>query len=250
MVAAACGFGIYLTYTRAVWLSAVCVLIIGAVLAKGFRRGFVAVLCVVIAFVVVNWTTFTSTDRLAGGVASPGEVEARLNVNRTALWAAAREPLEGWGIARFRVVNLYHHQQWSQGVRWEAGYGEASHENELGILAELGAIGLLAWICVLALIAYRLWKAYQTLPDDDLCGKPLAVIAIMAMVILVSTGLTVDLRYFDFPTAVIFLLAGIAVGWSDRNKRADTPPLGDLVGPPQQRHGGRRLDALHREVSQ
>jgi len=99
MVAAACGCGIYLTYTRAAWLSAVCVLIIGAILARGFRRGFVAVLCLVIAMVVVNWSTFTSADRGAGGVASPGEVEARLNIDRTALWdtteAASDELAEG-----------------------------------------------------------------------------------------------------------------------------------------------------------
>jgi O-antigen ligase len=250
VVAAACGCGIYLTYTRASWLSAVCVLIIGAVLAKGFRRGFVAVLCAVVAIVVVNWSTFTSADRQAGGVASPGEVEARLNVNRTALWAAAREPLEGWGIGRFRVLNLYHHQQWSQSVPWREGFGEAAHENELGILAELGAIGLLAWICVMALVAYRLWNAYKTLPDDDLCGKPLAVVAIMAMGILVSTGLTVDLRYFDFPTAAIFLLVGITIGWSDRNKHANVPACGNLTGQPRLQRSGCRLDAVHRQVSQ
>jgi O-antigen ligase len=250
MVAAACGCGIYLTYTRAAWLSAVCVLIIGAVLSKDLRRGCVAVLCAVIAVVVVNWSTFTSTDRHAGGVASPGEVEARLNVNRTALWAAAREPVEGWGIARFRVLNLYHHQQWSQSVPWTEGFGDAAHETELGILAEMGAIGLLAWICVLASVAYRLWNAYKTLPDHDLCGKPLAVVAIMAMVILVSTGLTVDLRYFDFPTAAIFLLVGVTIGWSDRNKHADAPALGNLTGQPRLRRGEYRLDVLHREVSQ
>jgi O-antigen ligase len=248
VIAIACGCGIYLTYTRAAWLSAMAVLIIGAILAKGFRRGFIAVLCLVIAMVVVNWSTFTSADREAGGVASRGEVEARLNVNRTALWAAARKPFEGWGISRFRVVNLYHHQQWSQSVPWWEGYGEASHENELGILAELGAIGLLAWICVLALVAHRLWNAYRTLPDHDLCGKPLAVLAIMAMAIFVCTGMTVDLRYFDFPTAAIFLLIGVTIGWSDRNKRASPSGCGTLTERLRQRQG--EYDPLHREVSQ
>ena len=60
-------------------------------------------------------------------------------------------------------------------------------------------------------------------PDDDLCGKPLAVIAIMAFAIYVCTGLTVDLRFFDFPTAAIFLLVGMAIGWSDRRKRQQPP---------------------------
>ena len=81
-------------------------------------------------------------------------------------------------------------------------------------------IGLALWICVLALIAYRLWDAYRTLPDDDLCGKPLAVTAIMAMAILVCDRADRRPPVFRLPTATIFLLAGVAIGWSDRHKRA------------------------------
>ena len=90
---------------------------------------------------------------------------------------------------------------------------------------------------MLALIAYRLWDAYRTLPDDDLCGKPLAVTAIMAMAILVCSGLTVDLRFFDFPTATTFLLAGIAIGWSDRHKRAQAAAGGVITEPLSHQHG-------------
>ena len=66
----------------------------------------------------------------------------RLNSIQTAFWAFAQKPIEGWGIARFQVVNTYHHQQWSADIPWIGGYGIVSHENELGILAELGVIGL------------------------------------------------------------------------------------------------------------
>lgn len=236
-VAAACGWGIYLTHTRAAWLSALVVLIIGALLAKGFRTGFIAVLSLVAIVVVANWSVFTSADRDAGGVASVSEVDDRLNNLQTALWAFAREPLEGWGIARFQAVNFYHHQQWSMDIPWARGLGEVSHENELGILTELGLIGFAGWIMVLALIGYRLRKAYQTLPDDDLCGKPLAVIAIMAFAILICTGFTVDLRFFDFPTAVIFLLAGITSGWLERTRESDLSAAADAPQRLLQRHG-------------
>jgi O-antigen ligase len=236
IVAVACGWGIYLTYTRAVWLSGLVVLIIGACLAKGFRRGFIAALGLVTTVVIVNWSAFTSSDRKAGGVASQSEVQSRLNDIQTALWARAQKPFEGWGIGRFPALNTYHHQQWSLEVPWIGGYGEVAHTNEMGLLAELGAIGLVLWLCVLVLIAYRLRDAYRALPDDDLCGKPLAVVAIMAMAILVCTGLTVDLRYFDYPTATTFLIVGIAAGWLERI-RAKAIPVGDVVEREPQRHG-------------
>ena len=225
VIAVACGFGIYLTHTRIAWLSGAVMLIIGALLARGYRTGFIAALGITATIIAINWSVFTSTDRAAGGVGSPSEVQDRLNMIQTALWAFARKPIAGWGIGRFYAVNTYHHQQWAPDTPWIHGYGYSSHQNELGILAELGLIGLALWICVLALIAYRLWNAYRTLPDDDLCGKPLAVTAIIAMAIVVCGGLSCDLRFFPFATATIFLLAGVAIGWSDRHKEVAAPSV-------------------------
>jgi O-antigen ligase len=170
-------------------------------------------------------------------VGSEGEVESRLNDIQTALWAFAREPVEGWGVGRFQAVNSYHHQQWSPDTTWSLGLGEVSHQNELAILAELGIVGLAAWICVLALIARRLWTAYRMLPADELCGKPLVVLAIMAMAILVCAGMTVDLRYFAFAITVIFLLVGITVGWADRDECATAAGNGDTPERELRHHG-------------
>jgi O-antigen ligase len=230
-VAVGCGGGIYLTHTRAAWLSLAAVLIIGATLAQGFRKGFIAVLCLVMTMIVVNWSVFTSTDREAGGVGSRGQVDDRLNINGTALWATAQKPLTGWGVGRFDAVNTYHHQQWSPDTLWTNGFGQNAHQTELGILAELGLIGFVPWIFLLALLAYKMWKAYRTLPVDDVCGKPLAVITIMAFAIFLCTGVTVDTRNsdFDFPRVVLFLLAGVAIGWLERRKRGQVVAGGDFA---------------------
>jgi O-antigen ligase len=237
VVAMACGYGIFLTYTRAAWLSAVVMLIIGALIARGYRKGFIVAICLVASVVAVNWSKFTSADRKAGGVGSVSEVQDRLNANQTALWAFTRKPFAGWGISRFQVVNSYHHQQWAPDVPWIRGYGAASHENELGILADVGLIGLALWICVLALLIRRLWTAYRTLPDHDLCGKPLAVTAIVAIVALICAGFTVDLRMFEFPMLLVSLLAGITGSWSDRYQRSQTAAGGQIAEPVTVRHG-------------
>ena len=113
----------------------------------------------------------------------------------------------------------------------------ASHDTNLGILAELGLIGLVLWVSVLGLIAYRLWKAYLTLPDDDLCGKPLVVIAIMALAIVLCSGSTVDLRFFDFPLTAIFLIFGIAIGWSERYRLTHPPKRSSVAAHVKRHHG-------------
>ena len=237
VVAIACGCGIYLTHTRVAWLSGVVVLIIGALLARGYRKGFIVAICLVASAVAVNWSAFASTDRKAGGVGSVNEVQDRLNANQTALWAFTRKPFAGWGIGRFQAVNTYHHQQWAPDVPWIRGYGAAAHETELGILVEVGVIGFALYVCMLVLVIRRLWTAYRTLPDHDLCGKPLAVTAIMAIATLICTGSAVDLRLFDFPMLPIFLLAGITVSWSDRYQRSQTAAGGEIAEPVTVRHG-------------
>lgn len=232
LLAVASVYGIYLTYTRAVWLTFVVLLVLCAVLLPRSRTSSVATIGAVVVVIVLNRTRFTSADRTVGGVGSPDEVGDRLNMIATAWWAVQERPLAGWGIGRFSRVNTYHHQQWP-GVDWIRGYSISSHFNDLGIAAELGLVGLGLWFTIVFLVIRRLVRAVATLPREGLCGRDLAAIALTAFVIWIVTGLTADLRFFDFANALVLLLAGIAVGVADRHVMASQPdvPSGrDLAG--------------------
>jgi O-antigen ligase len=214
-VAAVATYAIYLTHTRAIWLAFAVVLIAGAVLARGWRPGFLTGLGAVVLGIGANWSDLVSADREAGGVASAGEVKDRLNSLATSLWAVQERPLAGWGIGRFAPVNTYHHQQWSADVEWSRGYGIASHFNELGIAVELGLVGLGLWLAVLTLVVRRLVMAVKLLPDASAAGG-LALVALFSFIVLLVTGATVDLRFLVFPAALVMLLVGSAVGSADR----------------------------------
>lgn len=218
LTALVAAYGVYLTHTRAVWLSFFVIVVVGATLAKGMRSGFVATLGVILASVAVNWSSFISSDRSAGGVGSANELEDRLNSAATSFWAFYEEPWTGWGIARFTAVNTLHHKQWATDVPWIRGYGISSHFNELGILVELGLIGLALWIAVLVLVIRRLFVSYKTLPPQGLLGKNLVLMTMLVFGTLIITGLTVDLRYFDYPNAMVMLLVGVAVGQADHRR--------------------------------
>ena len=181
-----------------------------------------------IALVIgLNWSIFTSSDRAAGGVASAGEVWDRLNAIATSIWAFKREPWFGWGISRFLAVNIYDHQQWSNAIPWANGLGIASHETELGILVELGILGLLLWLCVIVPLIGLLLQAYWILPSSGLMGRRLAFIGICALATQIVSGAFADLRLLDFPICMVFLICGMAVGARDRElaARKPRPPL-------------------------
>ena len=220
VVAGASAYALYLTHTRAVWLSFGLVVLIGAVAGRGFRRGFVLTLVLMALSIVSNWSTFTSSDRSAGGVGSAGEVQDRLNSIATSIWAFQQKPLTGWGIGRFPAVNTYHHLQYSPEIPWERGFGIASHFDALGILVELGIIGLALWIVALVLIYTKLVRATTQLPAGEMYGRPLGITAFMCLVAQTTTSLTVDLRFFDFPNIIVMALAGAAIGWQRERARA------------------------------
>jgi O-antigen ligase len=220
-------FAIYLTHTRAIYLGFALVLILGALLAPGARGVFASLIATVTLLVALNWSIFTSSDRAAGGIGSENEVWDRLNAMATSIWAFKREPWFGWGISRFVAVNTYHHQQWSNDIPWLRGLGIPSHETELGILVELGILGLLLWLCVLVPMIRLLFQAYWKLPSAGLLGRRLAVVAICAVSTQIVAGAFADLRLLDFPSCMVFLICGMTVGARDRElaARKPRPPL-------------------------
>jgi O-antigen ligase len=145
-------------------------------------------------------------------VGSEHEILDRLNTFTTSIWAFEQEPLVGWGIGRFTAVNTYHHQQFSPGVPWFNGYGIPSHLDGLGVLVELGLIGLVLWLAVLVLLYRQLVSAVRRLSGAGLTGRPFGITALLCLVAQTTTGLTVDLRFFDFPNMMVMLLAGAAIG--------------------------------------
>jgi O-antigen ligase len=238
-VAVASAYGVYLTHTRAVWLAFALVVLVGAVAARGFRSGFVLTLGTMVLVVASSWSTFTSSDRSAGGVGSPSEVQDRLNTFATSIWSFEQKPLMGWGIGRFAAVNTYHHQHYSPEIPWERGFGISSHLDTLGILVELGIIGLTFWIAVLVFIYSRLVRATCQLPVGEMYGRPLGLTALLCLVAQSTTGLTVDLRFFDFPNIIVMLLAGAVIGWQLEQARrtaarhaAHDPPVSSLPHSP------------------
>jgi O-antigen ligase len=207
VVALAAVYGIYLTHTRAILLVTGLVLLAAPFVSRVYRRGALVILGLAAVAVVVNWTTFTGSNRTAGGVGSTDEIDDRLNMIATAVPAIRSEPLLGWGIGRFPAVNTFYHQQWSATTAFRHGYGYAAHETELGVGVELGLVGLVVWLAVLALLLRRVLAAHRLGTDPGTSG-----IALLTVPALIVVGATVDLRLLDFASTLVLLLAGLAVG--------------------------------------
>ena len=215
-IAAATVPAIYLTHTRAVWLAFAITLVLGVVLAGRTRILYLITLVLVVVAVVIDWSNFLGADRSTGGVGSTREIYDRLNGIATSLWAIEHWPIAGSGLGTFTQLNTVDHQQWSDSTPWIQGFGISSHENELGIAAELGLVGLALWLAVLLLLVRRLARAVRLASADAAEDPGLTLIALNGLVVWLIIGTTVDLRFLDLPSGLVMLLAGIAVGQCER----------------------------------
>ena len=218
-VAAACvlpmGPGIFYTHSRAPLLAAIIVVFGGLIFAGGFRTGFAILAATALLIVAANWSTVTSSDRSKGGVSSSGEIEDRLNSMATAQWAIVRKPVFGWGIGRFGQLNTIHHQQWGH-LDWRRGYGITSHETQHGIAAELGLVGLTAWLGLLLAIVVRVGKAWRALPRSGITGRGLGTVFFLAFTAWLASSTTFEIRFFQIMNAFIFIWAGMVVALAER----------------------------------
>lgn len=224
-------YSIYLTRTRAVYLVFGLALVAAALIVPRVRRICVSIIGGTVVGGIAYAPILLTSDRNSGGLLSSYEIQDRLNMIATALWAIPQKPIAGWGIARFDSVNTYNHKQWSQAVPWFRGYGIEAHLLELGIATELGLVGLALWIPLLVLVFRRMRTAVRLAPvgRDLLVGRELVALLSAIGVLWSVVGLTVDLRFLPFANSLAWLLMGVAVGTAERAPTDEAPAVPAMI---------------------
>jgi hypothetical protein len=215
--------GIYVTQTRAIWLATGLAVVLGVMFAHGFRRYYVLILTLAVAFIGINWQKFLSSDRTQGGVTSEGEIESRLNDWATALWALDEHKLFGWGISRFPDVNTVHHQNWGN-IDWNLGYGFLGHNTHLTTAAELGWVGLILWAAVIVSVTVASARAWLLLPRRGLISRGLVFSFWCAWLGYLINAAIIDMRVFVLLNGLFFTWAGIVAGVGDRAREGTLEP--------------------------
>lgn len=210
--------GIGLTQTRSAWLAAVLVILFSAAVYTGFRRWYLLIILGLAVLVGINWSTFTSKDRAAGGVNSVNETQDRLNAAATGLWAIQQKPILGWGLGRFPAINTVHHRAWGT-TPWKRGYGIYAHDTQIGIGAELGLLGLGLWLMIIVSMVVASRRAWKTLPRSGLLSRNLAIVFWSVAISWGVTASLIDVRLFAFANTLFFVFGGMCAGLADEFAR-------------------------------
>ena len=191
--------GLYLSYSRAAWLSVLIAAGLGIVLLLNIR---IKVVLLGIAAVVVLFFSFqtdimsrlskNTQDSSAGNFAEHVQSMSNIssdasNIERLNRWSAAikmfnEKPVLGWGVGTYQFnYASYQNPAYRTIITTNAGTGGNAHSEYLGPLCESGVIGC---VSVLALIFFALSTGIKTYRKAE--NQQLRLLSLMCVLALTT----------------------------------------------------------------
>ncbi len=204
----------FFTYTRACWLGFILSILIVPLFYPRLRKIFLLCFFVIVIIAILNWDNVMSEDRTVGGVTAMDPVYARINLYAASLSMFLDRPILGFGFNTFQNFSPdYFHK--ISGIPL-MGVGLVPHDTLAGILVELGLLGLITLLLIFFYVFRNSVKLYRSLYSKPFLGKGLVVTFWGLSIAFFVNMQFVEMRYFQFPNSLFFLVAGIIVGLNQR----------------------------------
>ncbi len=221
------------TYTRACWLAFLLASLVIPVFFPRMRKMFMAS---VLAMLIVIFTQFsleqfktsthsesrfferdTSTvEEITERVTSINPIYSRINLYG-ASWRMFREkPFFGFGFNTFQEVSPQYFST-IKGIPYMQ-FGLNSHDTLSGVLVELGLVGLSFIVFIIFYILKISTRLYYQLPPGVFSGKGLVAIFWGVSIVFFINIQFIEMKLFQFPNALFFLMVGIIVGLYQRQQ--------------------------------
>jgi hypothetical protein len=210
--------GVFVTYTRSVYLGLVLPIIILAIFGKKLRIYGVALLVSAVLVVMGNWDSVKSEDRAAGGLGTKHTAIGRLVLLETSLRMFADRPFTGFGFDQYEASRLPYVRQVRTtllGTRqtWQ-GKQVKQHNQFLLVLTELGLMGFVPLCLVYYLVIRMLWKARKVMAEAYDYEFVVVVWGILAAYL--ANVMFINPTFFEFMNAMPMVFAGIVAGGYQR----------------------------------
>lgn len=205
---------IFFTYTRACWLGFILSLSAVALFYPRFRKIFFFGFILIAIISLFNWANITSADRSVGGVAAMGPIYDRINLYAASSKMFLEKPIFGFGFDTFQKVSPEFFSKVS-GIPYQ-GVGLSPHDTLTGILVELGLVGFIPLILIFFYIFRHSLRLYRRLSANLFLGKGLVATFWGISIVFIINMQFIEMRFFQFPNSLFFLLAGIIVGLDQR----------------------------------
>jgi O-antigen ligase len=210
--------GVFMTYTRSVYLSLFLSLVILSVFGRKLRKYAIVLIVAAVLVILGNWGRVTTEDRSAGGLATESTAISRLVIMETSFKMFADHPFAGVGFNQYEKHRLPYVRQVRStflGVRTsKMGKAVKQHNQFLLVLTELGIAGFVPLCLIYYFLVRMLWRARNI--KTDLYDYEFLVVVWCIMVSYLVNAMLVNPSFFEFMNAFPLAMAGIIAGGYQR----------------------------------
>lgn len=201
------GVGVFFTFTRSAYLVFLLTL---ATLVFFYRSKtptwkltpLLLTLCLI--GVLVNSDRLFSDKRSAGGIVQMAEVNIRFQLIAKSLRLIQENPVFGVGLAHFSVVDA------------SAIFQDNQHNHLIGMAAELGIIGLAAYLSLLATVFRKLYALADNPRISRNAWANAVILLTLGITVCLVNNIFVEASLCPFINTATFTFAGLAALLTDR----------------------------------
>lgn len=205
---------IFFTYTRAAWLAALAGFSLIFLFALRQRKlssmAVIVILCVGL-FIGLGFFLSHDADPLASQRAlDKSPVYDRMNLYIAMVNMFKEHPIFGVGFGKFTEFSKDYFRN-VDGIRFQATE-LAGHDSFMGVLAEMGILGLGLIVSIYLFILRKSIGLYKKLQNN---AKDTTLIAVFwaVMAVFIVNSIFIDMKYFEFINSIFFVFAGIICAW-------------------------------------
>jgi len=223
LAAVVLGLAVFMTHSRAAYAGAVIALSALWLTSRGLSRAVLTTGAAVLAAVLL----FTLMIRNAGSaaqVSAAQSMDIRWQMGKIALRIAAERPVFGIGLGAFRAASRAFATPELSAIFPAVASGENAHNNFLQILAELGIVGLAAFLWTLVPAGRAALDAWRSPPSGAAAlGLAGGLLAVLVTCFGGHPFLTAEVSW------AFFLVLGAAVGLTPPQKQSAASNAGGRV---------------------
>jgi putative inorganic carbon (HCO3(-)) transporter len=236
--------GLYFSYTRAAWLSIVAAGGVWFLIAFKIKFKYIAVTAITLTTVVLlSWTQIQfmlaknkeehTTEDFGKRLESAANVTTDAsNLERINRWSCAIEmfkerPVFGFGPGTYAFEYArFQEPENLTIISTNFGDGGNAHSEYLGPMAEMGVLGLVTTLILIATLFYKSITLYNKWPSEDKETRVLILSMILSLVTYFVHGILNNYLDTDKACVPIFTMAIIFVVLESRFKQKELPHKG------------------------
>ncbi len=190
-------YGVFVSFTRSAWLSALVAIFVAQFFIKGLWKKTLPVLAISTFLLIWIWQSLPQSDPVKERLLEQRNVVGRFERTIFALKEFEQKPLFGWGSGSLDILTA---------KRYPTEGFSTSHNTFVTMLVD---DGLLVSLLFLALIISWLLHAAQAIHRSgrNSFERSAAAVFLGFMLIYLVSGMALELRYFDYINALLWISA-------------------------------------------